>query len=198
MWPWPMRIESSSKLTSLFSKHTVPYSRKFWGITRIHTLIIYQDFKKKTQTILWSKKMWPWLVRIIKKWGQTRLYWVRQVQCSKGIQEKLHLVCIVSLTRAWGNVPNISMYGINCLILWQKNCNLIILLFGCNGAMNWFHQQRRWMVGFNYIEVFFCVFWSRFYLIPSPEFLKVADTQTHVCAKLSTTCAKFWILNAKL
>ena len=31
-----------------------------------------------------------------------------------------------------------------------------------------------------------------------PEFLKVADTQTHVFAKLSTTCPKFLILKAKL
>ena len=31
-----------------------------------------------------------------------------------------------------------------------------------------------------------------------PEFLKAAATQTHVCAKFSTTCAKYWFLNAKL
>ena len=30
------------------------------------------------------------------------------------------------------------------------------------------------------------------------EFLKAADTQTHVCATFSTNCAKFWILNVKL
>ena len=36
------------------------------------------------------------------------------------------------------------------------------------------------------------------HLAKNPEFLKVADTQTHVYAKLSTTCAKFWILNVKL
>ena len=29
------------------------------------------------------------------------------------------------------------------------------------------------------------------------EFLKVADTQTHVCATFSTNCAKIWILNCK-
>ena len=30
-----------------------------------------------------------------------------------------------------------------------------------------------------------------------PEFLKESDTQTHVCTKFSTTCAKF-LLNVKL
>ena len=32
----------------------------------------------------------------------------------------------------------------------------------------------------------------------STEFLKVADTQTHACAQISTNCSKFWLLNAKL
>ena len=30
------------------------------------------------------------------------------------------------------------------------------------------------------------------------DFLKAADTQTHVCAIFSTTRAKFWLLNNKL
>ena len=37
------------------------------------------------------------------------------------------------------------------------------------------------------------------YLYPhGPEFLKAADTQTHVCAIIFTTCSKFWLLNAKM
>ena len=31
-----------------------------------------------------------------------------------------------------------------------------------------------------------------------PEFLKPADTHTHVCAKFSTTCTKYWLFNAEL
>ena len=30
------------------------------------------------------------------------------------------------------------------------------------------------------------------------EFLKAADTQKHICAKYTTTCAKFWLLNTLL
>ena len=36
------------------------------------------------------------------------------------------------------------------------------------------------------------VYWS------DAEFLKVADTQNHVCATFSTNCENIWILNAKL
>ena len=34
--------------------------------------------------------------------------------------------------------------------------------------------------------------------IAHTEFLKVADTQTHICAKFSTSWAKFWLLNKQL
>ena len=36
------------------------------------------------------------------------------------------------------------------------------------------------------------------YTLVEISFLKAADTQTHVCAKCSTTCSKCWLLNAKL
>ena len=36
-----------------------------------------------------------------------------------------------------------------------------------------------------------------FFFVVKPELLKVADVQTHACAKISRICAKFGILNAK-
>ena len=35
MWPWPVRIESSFKLTILFSLHPVLSARKYWEVTSI-------------------------------------------------------------------------------------------------------------------------------------------------------------------